>query len=291
MRRLIINGDDFGLSPGVNRGILDAFREGILTSTTVLVNLPEFESAVAALQANGPPAGVHLNLSLGKPIAPPEMVPSLLDSTGTFPRSPSVLARRHFLGRLDSDHVAVEFRHQIQRFISTGLAPTHLDTHKHVHCLRPILSAMIKVAEEFQIKTIRWPVERSLIIDDANFQSFLRGTPWRNRLKRFIVNGLCAKSRSLINRADIAAPDYFIGLGVSGRFDIDAMTALFKHLPEGTTELMCHPGHADETTNDLTREPIDREGELAVLLRPEMKDALRKNDIELIGFDGLRKES
>ena len=141
---VIINADDFGLSPGVNRGILHAFREGILTSTTLLANPGHFDDAVAlARETPELPVGVHLSVLWGPPVTDPAQVPSLLERDGRFPRSLTELARRYFLGALSLEQVRIELRHQSTKVLDTGLVPTHLDTHKHVHCLPGILEAVI----------------------------------------------------------------------------------------------------------------------------------------------------
>ena len=168
---VIINADDFGLTPGVNRGIVSAFREGVLTSTTMMVNMRWFDEAVELARENADlPVGIHLTLLWGRPVSDPVAVPSLVDDQGRFPRSLGTLGRRYMLGRLEPEHLKVEFRAQINKFQQAGLRPTHLDTHKHVQCLPGVLRAMLAVAREFDIRCVRFPVEQELAIrtgDDA----------------------------------------------------------------------------------------------------------------------------
>ena len=121
-RRVVVNADDFGLSPGVSRGILRAFREGVLTSTTMLVNLDGFDDAVALAKANPDlPVGVHLTLLWGRPVSDPEAVRRLVDRDGRFPDSPGALLRRYVFGRLPRSQVRDEFRRQVWKFVDAGL--------------------------------------------------------------------------------------------------------------------------------------------------------------------------
>jgi len=146
-RSVILNADDFGLSPAVNRGILEAFGQGVLTSTTALVNLPGFRDAVRIAREHPELAvGVHLSLLWGPPVSPPHEVPSLVAADGCFPAGVTTLARRYLLRRLSLAEVRLEFSRQIGRFREAGLQPTHVDTHKHVHALPGVLEALIAAA-------------------------------------------------------------------------------------------------------------------------------------------------
>jgi len=198
MRRVIINADDFGLSPGVNRGILEAFRHGILSSTTMLVNLAHFDDAVG-LAADNPdlPVGVHLSLLWGPPVSDPATVPTLIERDGCFPRSLLVLARRYALGRLCVDQVRMELRAQMARFRGAGLTPTHVDTHKHVHCLPGILAAVADVAAECGVHRARLPYEERL----GHSGGMGRAQPrpaLKARLKSRIVGYFCRHGRAAL---------------------------------------------------------------------------------------------
>ena len=194
MRRLLVNADDFGLSPGVNRGILAAFRDGILTSTTMLVNLPCFDDAVSLAVANpGLPVGIHLSLLWGSPVSDPATVPSLVERNGLFPRSLAVLVRRYFLGGLQLDQVRTEFRAQIERFKRAGLTPTHVDTHKHVHCLPGVLDALADVAKELSIQRVAEDKVRVELYCIADGYQSARGIGARYPLKISVM----AKDKAL----------------------------------------------------------------------------------------------
>ena len=148
MKNLIVNADDLGWTDGVNRGILDAFRGGIVTSTSLLANGSAFVAgAKAAKTAPGLGVGVHLNLSDGAPVAEPGSVMSLLDGQGKFVGGPeSLLLRRARRGLLLAE-VEREWDAQIRKVLEAGIRPTHLDGHKHVHMLPGLLEIALRLRQ------------------------------------------------------------------------------------------------------------------------------------------------
>src|SRR5512140_2087771 len=131
VKRLIVNADDFGFSAGVTRGILEAHAAGTVTSTSVIVNMPASEDSVRQLR--GAPmlgAGLHLNFTCGRPMAPADQVASLIDrrSGGCHPL-PALLVRA-FAGRIDPGQVALESTAQLNRLLAEGVAVTHIDSHR-----------------------------------------------------------------------------------------------------------------------------------------------------------------
>jgi hopanoid biosynthesis associated protein HpnK len=285
MQRLIINADDFGLSPGVNRGILTAFRDGVLSSTTMLVNLPHFEDAVRLALANRAlPVGIHLSLLWGSPVSDPAAVSSLVEPDGRFPRSLTVLARRYFLGALDMDHVRAEFRAQVVRFQHAGLTPTHVDTHKHVHCLPGILRALVDVAGEVGIGRIRVPYERSITAAGEE------GRPPRSlkaSLKRGLVGYLSRNGRTVIQRRGLRSTDHFVGIEYQDHLDERTLRFIVSNLTDGTTELMCHPGYDDDFAREYSRTPPHRETELAALQADGVRECLQTRGIQLISYNDI----
>jgi hopanoid biosynthesis associated protein HpnK len=287
-RRCIINADDFGVSPGVNRGIVESFRNGVLTSTTMLVNLPWFDDAVAAARDNPDlPLGIHLSLLWGPPVAGPAAVPTLVESGGLFPRSLTVLARRHFLGRLDPQQVRAEFRAQVRKFLDAGLTPTHVDTHKHVHCLAGILRELIAVAREFGIRRVRLPYERGWRLRPVAGGPAPPSTTWRAAFRRNLIRFLCRGSRARLREAGIATTDRFVGIRHQAVLNSDVLYLILDSLPNGVTEIMCHPGYLDEALREYSRIPPHRERELAALTDPRIREHVERAGIELIHYGEL----
>ena len=287
MQRVIINADDFGLSPGVNRGILTAFRDGILTSTTMLVNLPSFDDAVQLARENPDlPVGIHLSLLWGAPVSDPSSVASLVEPDGQFPRSLGVLARRYFLGRLDLAQVRAEFRAQVERFRRTGLSPTHVDSHKHVHCLPGVLEALADVVNEQGIRSVRLPCEAGLSPSPSE-GNVSRSGSLKSRGKSRIVGFLSRNGRRTLERRGLRTTDHFVGIEYQDRLDSDMMRFILSHLQDGTTEVMCHPGYDDDLAREYSRTPPHRDRELAALRDPAVRECLSARGIQRISYNDI----
>jgi hopanoid biosynthesis associated protein HpnK len=284
---VIINADDFGLSPGVNRGILDAFRHGILTSTTMLVNLRSFEDAVGLARRNPDlPVGIHLSLLWGAPVSDPSTVPSLIDRDGQFPRSLSVLARRYWLGALNLDHVRAEFRAQVERFRAAGLEPTHVDTHKHVHCLPGVLDALAHVVSEQQIQRVRFPYEDGLATPTTDGAP-ANTTSMKSRLKSRLVAFLVRNGRPKLEGQGLRTTDHFVGIEQQDRLDGGTLQFILSHLRDGVTELMCHPGYDDDLAREYSKTPPNRQRELAALQDPAVRACLTTRGIQRISYNDI----
>jgi hopanoid biosynthesis associated protein HpnK len=285
MPRVIINADDFGLSPGISRGIVAAFREGVLTSTTMLVNMPSFDDGVGLAHENPDlPMGIHLSLLWGPPVSTPSAVPTLVERDGWFPRSLTVLARRYYLGTLDLDDVRTEFRAQVERFRRAGLRPTHVDTHKHVHCLPGVLRALADVATEQGIRCVRLPREE----DPAPGAIASVASPSvRARAKARLVAFLIRGGRRLLAERGLKTTDHFAGIASMDRLDAPALCAILSGLREGVTEVMCHPGYDDDLAREYSNTPPHRDLELAALRDPAVRACLAARGIERISYNDI----
>lgn len=276
-RGVIINADDFGLSPGVNRGIVEAFREGVLSSTTMLVNLPSFDEAVALARAHPAlPVGIHLSLLWGRPVSPPAEVPTLVGPDGRFPRSLVALAWRYYLGRLSPSEVRAELRRQVRRFTGAGLRPTHVDTHKHVHALPGVLEAVIEVATEFGIGKVRCSREFS-------GGAAAPAASAKRRLLAWLTRGTADRLR----RAGLRTTDHFAGIEAMPCLNSAALCRILAALRPGVTEIMCHPGYQDQTAAEYSRTPPHREIELASLKDPTVRACLAEHAIRLMHWGEL----
>lgn len=288
MKRLIINADDFGLSPGVNRGIVSAFRDGVLTSTTMLVNLGAFADATRLAREHPElPVGIHLSLLWGRPVSPPAEVPSLVDRDGRFPDTLGRLGARYLLGRLSREQVTLEFRNQVRAFLETGLRPTHVDTHKHIHCLSGILDCLISAVGEFGIDRVRLPREEpSGRFSRAGAAAPSRGS-WTANLKRQLIRFLCRGGAARLRRAGIHTTDRFVGIGQTGSLNSEVLNLILCNLGDGTTEVMCHPGYDDEEARQYSSMLAHREVELAALRDPRIRECIDSREIRLINYGEL----
>jgi hopanoid biosynthesis associated protein HpnK len=290
MKRLIVNADDFGLTEKVNQAIVQGHRSGIITSTTLMANGMAFNSAVALAQATPElGVGIHLNLTTGKAISCRSKIPGLVDTRGLFCNTPEWLVAKLAAGTLGLGQVEQEFRAQIGKVLSAGVAPTHLDGHKHVHLFPPIFRLVIQMAKEYGIPAVRCTRERSigllkLLRKNSGASAQIVRQYLVGRLLSLVSLNLGAKLR----RARLSFPNHFFGIAVTGFLDTDILKTIICHVPEGTSELMCHPGYVDaDLTDTHTRLLKQREREIQAMIQPEIKRLLVQHGIELISYRHL----
>ena len=287
MKQLIVNADDFGLTIGVNTGIVRAFREGILTSTTLMAGGAAFLDAVEQAKAN-PELGVgcHLVLVGDRAVAPREAVSSLVDRNGHLPKSLLSLVAKLARGRIRIGEIENEFRAQILHLREAGIEPSHLDTHKHTHSIPQVMDAMMRVAQESGILRVRKPYEHARHGAAATK---------RNGNTRLRQRALSAASRTtaprfgrLVRETGVRTPDYFYGIHLTGSLSGEALLEILEALPEGSSELMSHPGLCDSELQQLpTRLKHQRELELAALLNPAARRVVERQGIRLISYREL----
>lgn len=287
MKQLIVNADDFGYTRGVNAGIVRAFREGVVTSTTIMANGDAFEEAVKCAQAN-PELGVgcHLVLVGGKCVAAAKYVSSLADSEGRLPSSLPSLLSRLSTGSLRPEAIQSELRAQVERVMAAGLQPTHFDSHKHAHAHPRVMEVVVNVADEFGVRRIRNPFEDMRALLRPSFRAGV--SSWKQRVTA-LVSGMNAPGfQRLVNSHGMRTPDHFMGVAATGRLNRQAILSMIVALPDGVTELMCHPGEYDEELEKSpTRLKLERETELKGLTDPDVREAMRQRGVCLINFRGL----
>jgi hopanoid biosynthesis associated protein HpnK len=287
MKELILNADDFGLTQGINRGIIRAHREGILTSATLMATGPAFDHAVEQAREN-PTLGVgcHLVLTGGLAAATREQIPSLVDENGRLPQSLTILVANVTTGRVPPGEIETELRAQIEKIRRAGIEPTHLDTHKHTHVHPTIMNALGRVAQQFGITRVRNPVEdlrdswRSNRSDGTNMV--------RNLAAAATVSAVASGFRAISTKYGLRSPDHFLGLAVTGQLGTAALRRLIEALDEGQTEIMLHPGICDQDLAQTgSRLQHQRETEMEGLLAPEVRRAVMEHSIRLISYRDL----
>jgi predicted glycoside hydrolase/deacetylase ChbG (UPF0249 family) len=260
--RLIVNADDFGFARDVNGGIVEAHRKGILTATTLMANGSAFEHAAAlAREMPSLDVGCHLVLVQGQ---------SVLDPARALPATIGDLVRALIRGELP---VYDELSAQVRRITAAGIRPTHIDTHKHTHLLPPVLTAVARVAREHGIRWVRRPFDYGI---DA-----------KARVTKRIVTVGMRMTRPAFARAlgDLRTTDHFTGFQATGTLDGAGLIDTLERLPEGLTELMCHPGKlGPELRAASTRLKESREIELAALTSPEARRVVERRGIELVNY-------
>ena len=280
MRQLIVNADDFGYTRGVNRAILEACREGVVTSTSLLANGAAFEDAVEAA-ASEPrlDVGCHLNFIEGKPVSPPERIPHLLGKDGRFLPAWR-LALRLTLGLVPEGEIEQEAAAQMEKLLQAGVRVSHVDTHKHTHTHPAVARGIARAARRLGIGWIRRP-----------FENFLPGSARKLSAKRLLVGSLNLLARSFERRMaalDMAMPDHFTGIVLTGRLTRQEFGEALAALPPGVTEVMCHPGYCDaELDGAPTRLRRERELERETVSDGTWRAVVRDRGILLTSFGEL----
>jgi hypothetical protein len=270
-RKLIVNADDFGLSEGVNRGISEALAFGLVTSASLMVNM---EASLQA-KANFPSIGFHLNLTCGRPLSPPDRVPSLVNSSGHFHNLPSFLLRV-FMKEVAIQEIEIEIRAQIQWLRNLGVEFTHIDSHHHIHVLPPVRDVLLSLAREYGITRIRNPFQEN------NLNGFFLNTQW---LKRWGLKAFSRSCRFLFLKNHMFTPDHFYGLlEMKVRDKFEAFKRIFQMVPTGVSEIMCHPGYVDPSLVEVDRYLYFREAELKALTAKKLLDIIQEQGIILTSY-------
>jgi len=286
-KRLIVCADDFGLTKGVNNGIVQCFQKGILTSTSLMANGPNFIHALSLTEQNpGLDVGIHLTLTDLMPIRP-FLIKDLIGPDSKFFTNylsviKKIISKPNILGQIKD-----EFRAQIEYILQKGIIPSHINSHKHIHIFPPIWKIVLKLAREYRIPFVRYPAEKFYGLGyiflnkkhQDRYKILLSYLFFVVFLKLF---DNCNKIRA---NSDIKIPDYFCGLFDPGTLGTERIIAHIKKLSPGTTELMCHPGYLDKALLQLpTRLLISREKELKALCSPEVRQAIKNNKVMLTSF-------
>ncbi|MTI96845.1 MAG: ChbG/HpnK family deacetylase [Firmicutes bacterium] len=250
MIRLIINADDFGLTQGVNRAIIQAHQCGALTSATLMANGLAWHQAVELAREHPRlGVGVHLTLTALAPVLPPEQLPSLVNREGRF--------RKNFLRLLvaNKSQVRAEWHAQLSRLIGAGLKPTHVDSHHHVHLLPGLLPVAIDLAREFGIGAIRMISPRSMtLMGVGGIERLLASLSWRQ------------------SAMGLLRPDTVIGLETVAP---EHLPRFIKELGPGVHEFFCHPGvHADHELENISSLTAKRVRELELLCSAQLAAAI-----------------
>ncbi len=282
MRRLIVNADDFGLTEGVNAAVVELNRAGALTSATLMATAGSFAEAVSdskTLPSLG--VGCHVVLVDGTPALPADKIPSLIDpsapNSARFRSKLSGFVTDLLRGRISDSEIEAEATAQIQKLKAAGIAVTHVDTHKHTHMFPRVLRPLLRAALASGVAAIRNPFE-------PNWS--LNATANAGHVRKMQVRLLRSQSASFtqeVTRAGLLTTDGAIGVLATGTLDAQTIRNLLAAMPEGTWELVCHPGYNDAALQqERTRLLASREVERTALLA-----TIPNADVERIHFGQL----
>ncbi|WP_103981247.1 carbohydrate deacetylase [Helcococcus massiliensis] len=248
MGKLIINADDFGYGKGVNMGIIEAYQNGVLTSTTLMAGMPGFDQAVKLAKDNpGLGVGVHLTLTCGYPAS--KGLKTIVDDEGAF-LNLSFYEKKDNLNLINLDEVYKEWKAQIDKVIDSGINPTHIDSHHHINSVGELKKIYLRLADEYSL-------------------------PVRNNFN--LPEGYKSTSKMM---------DYFDHIGSNKEIwrHMDTNNLIRDCKIYDSIEIMCHPAYVDSFLVENSSYTLGRTSTLKELLSPEIKKLLEDNEIELVTF-------
>ncbi|HEX6505771.1 MAG TPA: ChbG/HpnK family deacetylase [Terriglobales bacterium] len=290
MRRLIINADDFGLTLGINRAIVEAHTRGMVTSTTLMANGAARDAATELVASNSHlSVGCHIVLVDGKPILAPEKIASLVENRGNAAQLREKLAgmaANALLGRLDPEHIEAEATAQIRLLQEKGISLTHFDTHKHTHIVPSVLRPLLRAAKACGIGALRNPFGPRLPLSLRDLRQ--RPNLWKRFLEVKVLATFASSFRRTVAQFGLCTPDGSFGVVSTGALDSELFAAIVDCIPDGTWEFVCHPGYNDsELASVRTRLRESRQKELEVLTSAAAREALDRRGIQLISYREL----
>ena len=271
LRRLIVNADDFGRSPGINEAVIRAHREGILTTTSLMVNEPACEEAVRLARENpNLGVGLHLTLLCGHSALAPEQIPGLVTTQREFTNNPAAAGFRYFFQGKLREQLRQEIRAQFERFRATGLRLDHVNGHLHLHLHPTIFRMLMEDAVQLGIERVR------LTFDPFRLNLRLASGHLAYRaLHVGIFHCLSARARPVLRARGMRHTDAVFGLLQNARVDEAYVGRLLVNLPAGDSELYSHP------SLDEFRSEFD------ALISPRVREQVKALDIRLIRYQDL----
>jgi len=285
MKRLIVNADDLGLARGINRAIVEAHQRGIVTSSTLMANGPEFQhGAEMARSTPSLAVGCHVDLMQLAPVLPPEKIPTLVRGGRFRPRLPQ-LAMAALRGQLSADEICAEATAQMRKLQAAGIALSHFDTHKHTHVFPPVLRPLLRAARSCGVPAVRNPFEPGVVFGLRQ----CAGSP--KLLARYgavrALGALAREFRRQVETEGLATTDGTVGIVLTGSLDQQRLCALLRHVPDGTWELVTHPGYDEPALRAISSLAEARQTELQLLTAEQTRRCLQECGIELISFREL----
>ncbi|BDV42470.1 hydrolase [Geotalea uraniireducens] len=286
MKELIVNADDFGLSPGVNRAVIKAWREGILTGTSLMIGGAAFAEAVElARQHPGLQVGLHLTLVQGRAVAEHAGFPTICDRAGDFTDDPVQAGMRYFFLKSLRKQLRREIEEQILRFRATGIPLSHIDGHLNIHMHPVVFDILRELMPKYGITTFRLTREdyrANLAID--------RHRPMGKGVDAFIFSRLANRCRPWLDRLGIGYAREVKGLLNSGRMTEEYLLKALAGVGDGVTEIYFHPGILPCAEISRRMPDYRHEDELAALTGGRVKERLGALGIRLRNYRGEEKK-
>lgn len=245
MKYLIVNGDDFGLTKGVNKGIVESYKNGILRSTSIMCNMPYvYESAEIKELCPDLGFGIHITLDAGKPLSNPNKVPTLIDERGYFKKD-----YQHALNGANVDEIRIEIEEQIKKALSLGIPITHMDSHHGVQSQSKVIDVFIDMAHKYNLPVRSTPLDREIII-----------------------------------KAGLKTVDNFIYNFYDEGVKKENLLFILEKLEDDITEMMTHPAHVDDELIKVSSYNVKRGIEREILTDPDVIQFVKEKNIMLVNY-------
>ena len=285
LKRIIISADDFGLDDAVNEAVETACRDGLLTSASLMVG--EGASIDAVARARNLPkllVGLHIVLVEGHPVSSPDAIPDLVGPDGRFRNDMVAAGFRFFFLPHVRRQLAAEIRAQFEAFAATGLPLDHVNAHKHFHLHPTIARLIISIGRDFGLKAMRLPREPAIPLAAAD--GVQRDSPGRVALRVWT-----AQLKHVIDKAGLTSNDHVFGLAWSGGMTEERLNALIPHLPEGISEIYCHPATARTPLLIRAMPEYRHVDEFKALMSPSLRQRLDTAGIIRTSFSAISDAS
>jgi hopanoid biosynthesis associated protein HpnK len=282
LKKLIVTADDFGAAVPINEAVEQAHRSGVLSAASLMVGAPAVTDAVErARRSPSLGVGLHLTLVDGRPVLPPRQIPDLVGADGRFSRDPVGFGIALFFSPKLRRQAEAEIEAQFERFGATGLALDHVNGHQHFHMHPAVTRAIARIAPRFGSPPVRIPLEPFLYSRRA------RGDQALQRLGSWLF--YAAQTRGMRRRlraAGLALNDHVLGVNDSGAMIEQRVLQLLDHLPDGVTELYCHPATRRWEGPDNLPMHYRPQEEFAALVSPEVRAKLQAAGLRSVSFRG-----
>ncbi len=279
--QLIVNADDFGLSNDVNRAVIRAFQEGVLTSCSLMVTGDAFEEAVRLARENpGLGVGIHLVVTSGRSALPPGAVPALVDSGGRFSDNPTIAGLKYLFSKRARSQLRQELAAQFERFHQTGLPFSHIDAHLHMHLHPVILKAAIELGIHYKVRRMRVPYD-----DLTVALGFNQTSVFRKVVHSVIFGLLCRLMRRQLRGSGFIFPERVFGFFQTGKMNEAYFLHALKSLKARSNEIYFHPRLGDSRQNSEVEGGV----ELHALMSARVAEQLRRLQIDRVSYFELER--
>lgn len=267
---MIVNADDFGMSEEVNEAVIRAYREGVLTTTSLMVTGAAFEQAVRLARENpGLGVGIHLVTVVGRSVLPQSQIGSLVDENRNFSNNPTSAGLKYFFYPRARRELRKELAAQFEEFYSTGLPLSHIDGHLHLHVHPVIFNVALELGEKYGCRRMRVPQEElrpAITFDSAN--------KTLKRVHALLFGGLARWMKKKLAARGFTFPERVYGNLQSGRMSERYFLYALDHLTAKTNEIYFHPAlyQGDRLSDEKRQCALEFEALISTRVRKRIND-------------------